>query len=145
MRSYAQGENLNSKRVLRFYFSADNLNAAMNNLIEGCACLSRNEYEGWCAADKIIALIEAKRELSLLWGYLNGVMEKLEVDDISTLCAYALMRTGISKLNKDAQKNVRRVVTKFTRRARQNISRFEKGLKLLDSYYCLVFGEPSAG
>jgi hypothetical protein len=124
---------------LRFYFSADSLNTAMNNLIEGCACLSREEYDGLRCADKIIKLIEAKRSLSLLWGYINGVMEGLCEGDITTLCAYALMRTGISKLGESERKNVRRAVTKFTRRAVRNISLFSDGLRLIDNYYCLLF------
>jgi hypothetical protein len=114
----------------------------MNNLIEGLACASYEEYEG-CnySAERIIKLIAAKRDLSLLWGYINGVMEKLTDSDLAVLCAYALMRKGISALTDEQRKNIRRVVTKFTRKAKPNLARFSDGVKLVDNYYCLMFGK----
>ncbi|MGN0817583.1 MAG: hypothetical protein ACI4L9_01320 [Candidatus Coproplasma sp.] len=129
---------MNVKRLLRFYFSADKLNCALDNLIMRCACGSANSAAGGAAcAERILELISAKRSLSLLWGYLNGVMQGFCEEDGELLLTYAYMRSGLTKLNKEDAKSFRRVTVRFSRRAR-NADRFTEGIRLVNSYYALL-------
>lgn len=130
---------LNSKKILRFYFSADNLNDAMNNLIDKYAYGSVDNTHG-CEyyADKVIELINKKDKLSLLWGYINGVMQGFSDYDASVLLAYSSMRVGISKLSKDVQKEIRRVVIRFSRKAERGIARFDDAVRIVNEYYHIM-------
>ncbi len=142
----AEGNGMNGKRILRFYFSADSLNAAMDNLIERAAFSSRDIYrDGDYYAEKIIAVIEAKRQLSLLWGYLNAVVSGLPERDEQILASYAMMRTGLSKLSPDGEREVRRALIKFVRRAKRGIDRFGAGLKIVDECYALISADSGKG
>ena len=59
------------KRILKFYFAAERVERAIDNLILKLACGSANPaVEAAECAEKIIGLISAKRELSGLWAYL---------------------------------------------------------------------------
>lgn len=133
-----RNENMNSKRVLRFYFAADKLNEAMDNLIERFAIASREEY-ALCknTSSKICSIIDEKNELAVLWGYLNGIMQLFNENDRELLRGYALRRTGISKLAPEVKRNIRRVLVKFTRKAECRIERYAEGIRLVDAYYCL--------
>lgn len=127
---------MNGKRVLRFYFSADRLNGALDNLILKGALRSQGE-EGEVSAQKIIKLISAKRELSLLWGYMNGVMQSFSEEDELTLFRYAYMRCGISRLDGEERKRVRRVYVRFFRKAAR-LKNFGEALSLVNVYYALM-------
>lgn len=129
---------MNVKRLLRFYFSADKLNCAIDNLIMHCACGSgKNCEDGEESAEKIINLISAKRNLSLLWGYLNGVMQAFGEEDCNLLMNYAYIRCGFSSLGEEEKRRFRRVAVRFSRRAK-NAERFVDGIKLINSYYALL-------
>jgi hypothetical protein len=131
-------EDMNSKRVLKFYFAADMLNDAMDNLIEKLAINSREEY-ALCrdCASRICLIIEEKSELGILWGYLNGIIETFGKEDKDILKKYALRRTGISKLPKETKRDIHRVVTRFSRKAESRIENYAEGMRLVDAYYCL--------
>ncbi|MGN0815090.1 MAG: hypothetical protein ACI4MH_07650 [Candidatus Coproplasma sp.] len=129
---------MNVKRLLRFYFSADKLNGAFDNLIMRYACGSgKNEGDGVECAERIISLICAKQSLSLLWGYLNGVMQAFCDKDCELLLLYAYMRGGLSKFDKEQRNNFRRVTVRFARKVK-NLERFADGIKLVNSYYALM-------
>lgn len=129
---------MNVKRLLRFYFSADKLNSSLDNLITYYACGSGiNGEDGEACAEKILSLISAKRNLSLLWGYLNGVMQAFGEEDRRLLLTYAYIRCGISSLKEEDRKNLRRVTVRFSRRA-NNAERFSEGIRLVNSYYALL-------
>ena len=131
-----RGINLKGKSILRFYFSADSLNGALDNLILKQALHSEGD-EGEACAQRIIKLIEAKRELSLLWGYLNGVMQLFSEDDELVLFRYAFMRCGISRLDDEERKRVRRVYVRFFRKA-VRLKSFAEALSLVNAYYALI-------
>ena len=129
---------IKSKRILRFYFKADELNRALDNLIINCACSSADctkAVERY--ADKIIKLIGAKGELAGFWRYLDGVISALNERDRDTLREYSLMRCGIKRLNEVRQREIKRAVIKFVRHAR-SLDRFKEGLRLVGEYYCLI-------
>ena len=129
---------MKSKQLIRFYFSADNINKALDNLILDKALKSAN-YGKSCEyyAERILALIDAKEELSKLWGYLDTVVSSLTERERSVLKFYGGLRTGLSRLTATRAKEVKRVTVKFTRHARL-IGRYGEGVRLVKKYYCLM-------
>lgn len=129
---------MKNKRLLRFYFKADDLERALDNLILHRACASADFVRGGeFYAQKIISLVAAKDELSSLWNYLDGVMTGLAPEEREVLKGYALARCGIKRLPKDSQMEIKKCVVKFVRHAR-NIKRFGEGIKIVNEYYCLM-------
>ena len=114
---------MKSKRILKFYFSADKLNGALNALIMAHAC----KFSGGG---------EAKRELSELWNYLDGVIGKLSESERRTLEFYGNLRVGIRRLGGDRVREIKRATIKFRRHARR-LEKFNPALKLADEYFCL--------
>lgn len=133
-----EGSLMKSKRLIRFYFAADNLNRALDNLITYNACNTEDfERGGGFYADKIIRIIGVKSELTRLWGYLDGVMGELNAHERDVLEFYGGLRVGIKKFPDEKRREIKRVVVKFTRHARF-IDRYGEGLKFLKEYYCLL-------
>ena len=131
------GRNMKVKRVLRFYFSADSLETAFDNLIMNNACKSVQPYSGEIIAEKIFALIEEKEELSRLYSYLDGVISGITVEDRCALESYALMRCGIKRLDEEKRREIKRAAMKFTRRARR-LESFVWALRIINKYYSLL-------
>lgn len=129
---------MNGKRVLRFYFSAECLNGALDNLILKEALRSESDL-GEACAQRILKLIEAKCGLSLLWGYLNGVMQGFSAEDVAVLKGYAHLRCGIGRLAENERRITRRVSVRFFRRAKR-LESFKEGLRLVNVYYALLRG-----
>lgn len=128
---------MKSKRLLRFYYSADGLDEALDRLILNCALKSaEGEGSGAHYADRILKIIEAKDRLSELWNYLDFVINGLKIRDREVLRNYAAMRTGIKLLPEAEQRGVKRAVIKFTRHFRR-VERFSEGIRLVNEYYCL--------
>ena len=126
------------KKILRFYFSVEKLNGALDNLITKYAlssadCSGSAEYY----AEKICSIIGVKRGFARLYNYLNGIMEKLTKSELKTLEYYAALKKGILKLPEGARREIKRVLTKFSRKC-AGIMRFEEGLKLVDAYFALM-------
>jgi len=124
------------KNVLRFYYSADSLERAFDNLIMGRACRF-DDGGGEECAEKICRLIGEKSELSYLYNYLDGVITKLPEADRSALSEYAALRGGVKQLGSEKIKLLKRAVMKFVRRARR-LASFKEGLALVGKYYCLL-------
>lgn len=129
---------MKSKQLIRFYFSAGSINKALDNLILDRALKSAN-YGRSCEyyTERILALIDAKEELSKLWNYLDGVLSSLTQKERAVLKFYAGLRIGLSKLSEARAKEVKRVTVKFTRHARF-LGRFGEGVRLVKKYYCLI-------
>ncbi len=128
---------MKSKKILKFYFNVDDLERAVNSLISAIAIKSYDVFnDGEKTAERILKLVEVKKELGRLWNYLDGVVSGLDERDAATLKNYASMRGGISALPKGEQREVRRAVVKFVRRAR-NVERFAEGLAAAREFYCL--------
>ncbi|MBD5632415.1 MAG: hypothetical protein HDP34_04220 [Clostridia bacterium] len=125
------------KRILRFYFFAEKLNDALDNLIYKHATAFDGYHDGTYYAEKICELIGAKRELSELWQYLDGIMEKFTKGERAVLRFYGSMRCGIKKLSEENRREVKRVTVKFSRRAKLP-ERFNGALKIVADYYCLL-------
>lgn len=128
---------LKIKRVLRFYFSADSLERALNNLIIKGAYSSAYSSECEKYAEKICDLIGEKQSLSRLWEYLDKIMNGLSVDERGVLKSYARMRCGIKKLCGERRREIKRAAVKFTRRARR-LESFTEALGLVGKYYCIL-------
>lgn len=124
--------NLKDKRILRFYFSAENLDAALDSLIlkEGLRSVGAPCCD---CADKMIALISAKMQLAELWSYLDGVMRALPEGDVAVLRTAALSRRGRKEYPESERREVKRATVKFFRRARR-LACFESALRLVNSY-----------
>jgi len=129
---------MKSKQIIRFYFSADGINKALDNLILDKA-LKSADFGRSCEyyAERILALIGAKEELSKLWNYLDGVISSLTARERAVLKYYGGMRVGLTGLTPSQVREVKRVTVKFTRHAR-NIGRYGEGVKLVKRYYCLM-------
>lgn len=129
---------IQAKRLLRFYFNSDGLEAALNNLILNTAYRSADVTKGGeFYAERIIALVEAKKRLGELWQYIDGVISSMNGNEIQTLKRYALMRSGIGKLNDGERREIKRSTIKFTRHMR-SLERFKEGVRLVSEYYCLI-------
>ncbi|MBO5328237.1 MAG: hypothetical protein J6B04_03605 [Clostridia bacterium] len=126
------------KRVLKFYFCADRLEVRLNNLILKRALSSKNSYNAEACADDLIKLIEAKRELSNLYAFLNGVLKNFSCEEVKVLKFYAAMRKGLSTVSEPVKRQIRRVTVKFTRKCNSVELRFSTALKLVGEYYCLT-------
>ena len=129
---------MKSKQLLRFYFYADGLNRALDNLILKHACNTADYFLGgeYCA-DRICEIIGAKQRLCELWGYLDGIIGELSDGEREVLRYYGAMRGGIGRLPEGSRREIKRVTVKFTRRARA-IARYAEGVKLVRRYYCLI-------
>lgn len=126
------------KRVLKFYFNAENLNSALDNLILACAYRSAEAVgKGEEYAERILELISAKESLAGLWAKIDGVMAGIGAGERKILMDYARMRVGIRHLGVWEQKKIRSAVMKFTRHAR-NLESCAEGLALVSEYYCLL-------
>lgn len=129
---------MKSKRLLRFYFKADDLNSALDNLILACALRSAESAAGGEEhAARILAIIAAKDSLAELWGKLNGVISGLSGSEREILEYYSLLRCGIRRLSEERQREIRRAVIKFKRHAR-GVGRCAEGIRLVGEYYCLL-------
>ena len=123
------------KRILRFYYCADSLERAFDNLILKIA--SSFDGSGFDCADRLCRIIGEKSELAALWDYLDGIISRLPEDDNAALGEYARLRCGIKRLAPDEIKRLRRAVIKFKRRARR-LDGFKRGTELVGKYYCLT-------
>lgn len=119
------------KRILRFYFSADSLNKAFDNLILNKACAPYADAQD--TAEKLCAVIDDKIRLERLWAYLDGVLSGLTDGESQTLLKYSARSAAV----KSGDREVKRVVIKFTRRARR-LAEFEEDIAVLKNYYCLL-------
>lgn len=130
---------MRSKRILRFYFAADKLNAALDNLICKYA-LNRDSGGRGCLfyADKIVGVIAAKDALNELWLYLDNVIKKFNSCDERVLKFYSLSRCGVSALDPSVKRDIKRVVTRFNRKAEQGVVRLKCAVGLVNSYYALL-------
>ena len=128
-------KRLKVKVILKFYFTAESLDRAFDNLLikYGCAYGS----DGLKSAEKLCNIIEERAKLSGLWGYLDGVVSKLTERDRASLKSYSLMRCGVKQLGDSARREFKRAVNKFVRRAR-GIERFSEEVALACKYYCLL-------
>lgn len=129
---------IKSKRLLRFYFNADGLENALNNLIVTYACRSADSArDGEYWAERIILLIEAKKSLSALWSYLDKVISPFKDEEVETLKEYALLHCGTSALDDKRRREIKRVLIKFVRHVRL-LEKFAEGVRLVGEYYCLL-------
>ncbi len=126
------------KRLLKFYYSAERLNSALDNLMLKLA-LSSAQSDKSCEfyAEKIIAVGEVKRELAELWGRLDGYMRGLTERDKATLKTYAFARVGAKKTGGIPEKEIHRAAVKFSRRAAGLLNSCQRAYKTLCAYYCL--------
>jgi len=129
---------MNCKQLLKFYFFAESLDKALNDLIMRSAC-DYDEFMRGCeyGADKICGLIEEKCRLGELWEYLDGIMGTFSVGERKILKFYGGLRTGTSRLKEEWRREIKRVTVKFVRRAR-GLGRFGEGMGLVKRYFCLI-------
>ena len=87
---------LSIKNLMRFYFSAGSLNAALDRLILRLGLAAGNDYLAGCAAyaERAAKVVEAKGRLAELWARLDGVICGLTERDRLALKKYAAMRGG---------------------------------------------------
>lgn len=129
---------MKSKRLLKFYFSADSLNRALDNLITQNALSSGDcYYSGEFYAEKILELICAKKELNALWRYLDGIIGGFSEEDKNVLRYYGALRGGTAKLAADTVREIKRVTIKFARRARC-VESYAEGIRLVNGFYALI-------
>lgn len=126
---------MKSKRLIRFYFSADKLERALDNLIITNAF--KTEIDAEECAGNIIEIIEVKKRLGELWRYLDGIISGLSERERGVLEFYGRTRISLSALDIPRRRAVRRVVMKFCRRARFT-ERFGEGVRLVGAYYALL-------
>jgi len=133
------GDVVKTKRILKFYFCAEELENALDHLIYKHALSSgEHTYNGERVAEKILKLTESKSLLGELWAFLDGVIKRFDRQSVAVLYKYAMMRYGINRLCDSERKFLRRVVVRFTRRIAGRLFRYARGIGLVDDYYCLL-------
>lgn len=132
------------KKLLRFYYSADSLNSALDNIIKGFAAAAATDVYRGCEYyfGKIAVVVEKKVGLSGLWRALDGIISKMSARDWETLGFYARLRTGTARLEEGVRREIHRAVVKFARRAGTSLDRFSAETDILNEYYCLISPEP---
>ncbi|MCD7728844.1 MAG: hypothetical protein LUI60_02900 [Clostridia bacterium] len=118
---------MKTKKVLKFYFTADKAERAIDRLIlKRAAAIDYYRTAEQCA-ERVIALIEKKRALCLLWRHLDSAMFAFSADERKMLKSYAFSQ-------RKERGEVHRLAVRFTRRAQEGISDFEDGLDILREY-----------
>ena len=128
---------MTSKKLLKFYFGAQRLNDAMDELLLRAACASATGGDAELCARQLCELIGCKCRLAELSSYLDGVMRRFGGGDRQVLLDYSRMRCGLSKLSADRKNEVRRVVVRFMRGAR-SLGRYAEALAVLNKYFVLT-------
>ena len=124
---------MKTKKILRFYFSAESLERAFDNLIINNACAWN--LSGLAAAEKLCSIVGEKICLERLWAYLDKVMATFSESEREILSGYSARYPVF----KGDDKALKRTVIKFTRRAHR-ISDFGEETGVLKKYYCLLQG-----
>ena len=120
------------KKLLRFYFGADSLERAFDNLIAQKAFdFGADTLE---TAERLCTVIGEKMRLGRLWAYLDSVISAFSEEDRAALKSYSLRRYPFDDNGRRAAK---RAVIKFTRHARR-LKEFEDGFAILKKYLCLI-------
>lgn len=130
------------KKLLRFYYSADSLNKALDNLIMRLALAAGEDVFSGCGryAERIASVIDVKQKLGGLWARLDEIISAMTEGDRLTLKKYASMRVGPGCADK---KEIHRASVKFARRAGGLLSGSDKVYKVLCAYQCLLSPAPS--
>ena len=120
------------KKILRFYFGAESLERAFDNLILTKATdFGADTLE---TAERLCAVIGEKMRLERLWAYLDSVLSAFSEEDRGALKNYSSRRTAL----KDSEhRAARRAIIKFTRHARR-LDEFSDDFPILKKYYCLI-------
>lgn len=127
------------KQLLRFYFGADRLNGALDNLMLAEGCRSGNfPWEGERLAERLCALVGAKYRLNALWRYLDGVIGGFSERERLSLRRYAERRSAAGG-EESGRREMRAAAMKFTRRAR-SLARHGEAIALLGRYAALWDG-----
>lgn len=124
------------KKILRFYFGADSLERAFDNLINKYVLSSMSAPCIDCASG-IIDILEEKNSLANLWGYIDGVLKSFNASDLTALEEYAHLRCGLKSLSDAKRKGIRRAVIKFRRRAHR-LESFADSYRTVAKYYAVI-------
>lgn len=104
------------KNLLKFYYSAEGLNAALDGLISGLARASwQDDRGGEHAFERVCRVLEVKSELSGLWGELDGIISKLSEQDGRSLKRYSTLKGGIAACGERERRELHRALVKFRR------------------------------
>ena len=125
------------KRILRFYYYCESLERALDNIILKKALATESYSDGEKSAEFILSLIDEKKKLCSLWGYIDGVMKRLDGADRGSLKSYASVRGSVKTFCEEQRREWKRAAVKFRRRARR-IESFADAIKLVGKYYCLL-------
>ena len=121
-----------TKKILRFYFGADSLERAFDNLIKVKALAF--ESDTLETADRLCSIIGDKMRLERLWAYLDGIISTFSEEERGVLLKYCKRRLP---LDDGGRRETKRVIIKFTRRARR-LREFADCISILKKYYCLI-------
>ena len=122
-----------TKKILRFYFGADSLERAFDNLILSKAF---NFYADTLeTAERLCDVIGEKMKLERLWAYLDGIISTFSETERGVLASYSTrLRPPI---NGEERREVNRTVIKFVRRAKR-LGEFEDNISVMKKYFCLI-------
>ncbi len=121
----------NLKKLLRFYYSAEGVNEALDGVILRLAISSwRDAYGVEHSFEEISRVLEVKAELTSLWAELNAVISAMTEIDGRSLEAYANLRTGIGALEEGERRELHRALVKFKRRLGTLAERRSEAVKL---------------
>lgn len=124
------------KRLIKFYFHADELNSWLDRLLEYKACFP-------CSAepcgdfDRVFEIIGDKVSLGKLYSYLKVIMDGLTEGDRAVLNRYSHLRTDIKRLGGDEYREFKRTAMKFSRRLRY-IGAYAAEVGVLGKYRALI-------
>ena len=121
------------KKILRFYFGADSLERALENLIN----VKAYDFgaDTLATAERLCAVIGEKMRLERLWAYLDGILSVFSAEDIRALKNYASRR--VKPLDDNGRRAEKRAVIKFMRHARR-LKDFEDDFQTVKKYFPLI-------
>ena len=122
-----------TKKILRFYFGADSLERAFDNLIINKALAF--ESDTLKTADRLCEIIGEKIRLEELWAYLDGIIVPFSEEEREMLLRYCARRD--EPLSDRERRACKRAVIKFTRHARR-LGEFTDAVSTIKKYYCLI-------
>lgn len=124
---------MKTKGILRFYFSADSLNEALDNLIMRLACAF--DADGSKLSERLCRIVGEKCDLERLWAELDDILVSFSKEERAALKGYSSRRA--LRAEGERGRFVKRTVIKFMRRARR-LNGFGEEMATLGRYSCLV-------
>ncbi|MCD8372640.1 MAG: hypothetical protein LUD27_05000 [Clostridia bacterium] len=119
---------MKTKKLLKFYFSAEKVEKALDRLILKRAAEIDFYRTAEYTAERVTEAIDKKRTLCSLYAFLDGVMSKFSDEEREALKSYAFGGKAAG------DKLTHTLAVRFTRMAQRGVGRLGGGLEVVNEY-----------